>query len=675
MPQRAADAHWEAFAAREPYFAVLASPRFLTARRTREDEQAFFDSGRALVNHVFTLIEERLAPDFAPTSILEYGCGVGRLAFPLAERAARRGGSVLAVDRSDAMLLTARAHAAARAVANVEFAPAAALPGDRRFDFISCYFVLQRMPQADGLALLSDLVRRLVPGGIAVVSVPYEETGSIAIRVSRKLRARSALVNGLINRLRGKAADAPYFPTYAYEMSAVLGVIQRAFPLTMNVVLEPQDGLRSALLIVEAPLPTLSARRQHQPAPTSNRTGAGIEAAVDVRDVIARTPLEALNRSAEEYFSTLTDREHQLTKPFSQPHEMPTLLAGMAAVLDGLQLFVGATVVEFGAGTGWLSRCLTQLGCRVILLDVSASALAIARELYERLPVIGDRPSPEFLLFDGQRIDLPDGSVDRILCFHAFHHAPDPAAMVREFGRVLGPGGIAGFAEPGPNHSKAPFSQFEMRTYQVVENDVDVHQLWAVARDSGFSRIDLALFQSPPLRVSLAEFEDFLAGGDTTASWVAEARVFLRNTRTFFLTRAGTPPADSRRAERLACAITATLTRAADGSAVVEAAVTNAGAAIWLPSDAQWGGVSLGAHLYRDDGSLMQFDFVVQVLSDPPRAIVPGETVRCRMAIPAPPPGRYIVELDCVAAQVAWFAPLGSRAVRLPLEAPESEAC
>ena len=84
------------------------------------------------------------------------------------------------------------------------------------------------------------------------------------------------------------------------------------------------------------------------------------------------------------------------------------------------------TILEFGAGTGWLSRFLTQLGCRMILMDVAPTALTIARELYARQPVIGERPAPQFLVFDGRRIDLPDASVDRILCFDSFHHATNP---------------------------------------------------------------------------------------------------------------------------------------------------------------------------------------------------------------------------------------------------------
>ena len=156
--------------------------------------------------------------------------------------------------------------------------------------------------------------------------------------------------------------------------------------------------------------------------------------------------------------------------------------------MQGLQLTAGATVLDFGAGTGWFARFLTQLGCRVILLDVSETALEMARELYRRQPVIGDRPEPEFLLFDGRRIPLPDASVDRVLSFHAFHHAPHPAAVVAELARVLKPGGIAGFAEPGPRHSRTPVSQFEMRNYRVVENDVDVHAILAVGEGRGLSR-------------------------------------------------------------------------------------------------------------------------------------------------------------------------------------------
>lgn len=656
------DPRWEAFAAREPYFAILTAPKFFRAQLTPDSEREFFETGDSLVDYMFRLIEQRLAPDFAPTSILEYGCGVGRLAIPLAKRAARRGGTVVAVDRSPVMLSLARREAERRSIGNIIFStPAEFRAGNRTFDFACCYLVLQRMKEEQGLKVLDDVIARLAPGGIAVFSIPYRSTVRPTIRALRRVRELVPFVNSLINLLRGRRGADPFISSHTYDLSRLVNAVQEQLVGTMNVLLEPQEGLNTALLFLEAPTPT-------KPLLTS-------DSIVDVAALTADTSIEELNCAAEEYFSSITDREHHLTKPFSQAHETPALLTGMATVLQGLDLAPGLTVLEFGAGTGWLSRSLTQLGCRTILLDVSPTALEIARELYERLPTIGERPAPQFVVFDGNHIDLPDVSVDRILCYHAFHHVPNPAAIIREFGRVLGPGGIAGFAEPGPRHSRSPFSQFEMRTYSVLENDVDVHELWRVARDSGFKDIKLAVFHGPRFHLSLGEFEDLLAGGATTARWLASTRVFMRNVRTFFLIKEGAAPVDSRWADHLASTIEATLVSspAVGGRPVlIDALVSNAGDAIWLPSDVSPGGVSLGAHLYDGGGQLLQFDMYRQSLSTPPRAIAPRETIQCQMALPPQPAGRYLIELDCVAAGVAWFAPLGSRTVRLPVEVPGS---
>jgi 2-polyprenyl-3-methyl-5-hydroxy-6-metoxy-1,4-benzoquinol methylase len=114
----------------------------------------------------------------------------------------------------------------------------------------------------------------------------------------------------------------------------------------------------------------------------------------------SRASIEELNRAAETYSTIIMASE--LPKPFAKPDEVPPLLMDAANMLQGLRLAPGAHVLDFGAGSGWLSRWLTQLGCRVTLLDVSPTALAMARELYSRQPIIGDRPPPAFLPFDGR---------------------------------------------------------------------------------------------------------------------------------------------------------------------------------------------------------------------------------------------------------------------------------
>jgi SAM-dependent methyltransferase len=652
------DPRWERFAAREPYFAVLTSPRFLRANLTAENQRAFFESGDALVTSMFRAIELQLSPYFNPSAILEYGCGAGRLVIPLARRSARNAGSVTAVDRSPAMLDAARQEAARHAISNVEFrTPAELFAGDRAFDFITCYFVLQRLDPGQGLPLLAALLNLLTPKGVGVFHVPFRSTAPGPVRTLRWIRQSLPAANALVNIARGRPAAEPFVPTYTYDLARVFDVLRTAGIETMHVVFEPHQGLETALLYVEKP-----AERTRP-----GRSGDA-EVPIEVAELVEQTTIEELNAAAEAYFASLTNWDHQLSKPFSQPHEAPALLMDMSVLLQGLHLTAGATVLDFGAGTGWFARFLTQLGCRVILLDVSETALKKARELYQRQPIIGDRPAPEFLLFDGRKIPLPNASVDRVLSFHAFHHAPRPIEILEELGRILKPGGIAGFAEPGPRHSRTPVSQFEMRNYRVVENDVDVHAIWRAARAFGFRDLELAVFHGPPYRVSLDDFEDFLAGGKSTAPWVTSTRVFLRNARTFFLTRAGAERADSRRAEGLQCHIHVKETGkavAAGSSIEIDALVTNTGQSVWLPRPAGQGGVGCGAHLYDEAGTLLEFDAAVAPIGDPPREIAPGETAAVRITLPPQVEGRYVVELDCVAAQVSWFAPLGSRPVRV----------
>src|SRR5206468_1342235 len=112
----------------------------------------------------FRLIE-RISPGFSPMTTLEYGCGPGRIAIPLAKRP----GAVTAVDRSPAMLAAARLESERQGVAHIDFRTPDALFGEaRRYDFISCIHVLQRLGPADGLTLMRALMQRLATGGVGV---------------------------------------------------------------------------------------------------------------------------------------------------------------------------------------------------------------------------------------------------------------------------------------------------------------------------------------------------------------------------------------------------------------------------------------------------------------------------------------------------------------------------
>ncbi len=393
---------------------------------------------------------------------------------------------------------------------------------------------------------------------------------------------------------------------------------------------------------------------------------------IDVRQLMAERSLDELNQLAEQYFAGLTTKDYHLAKPFGSIDETPQLLINFAVILQGVALCPGLTVLEFGAGTCWAARFLTQLGVEVIALDVSPSALSIGRELYERHPVFGNKPAARFLNFNGSEIDLPNGSVDRIICLDAFHHVPNPDQVLREMSRVLKIGGIAGFAEPGPNHSQSPQSQYEMRTFRVIENDVNIDEIWRSAQRAGFTDMKLAVFNVPPVHMSPNDFHAFLEGLDAPANYLQVTRDFLQNQRNFFLYKGQTTNSDSRFRSGLKAEIRIaeeTLVAKAEAAIVTRAFVKNISPSIWLPRSAGLGAVMLGVHVYDTAGKLFRHSFHWEALTPAEgRPILPSETVEVEVSIPSLPEGNYILEFDMVSNDVCWFSLNGSQVVRVPLE-------
>jgi SAM-dependent methyltransferase len=394
-------------------------------------------------------------------------------------------------------------------------------------------------------------------------------------------------------------------------------------------------------------------------------TGAGAvpaaDAFVDAQALNASLSVEELARTADDYYRTTIEfSDRYLAKPFADPHDAPDLLSSFAHLLGGLRLAPGMTVLDFGAGACWTTRCLAQFGCAAIALDVSATALELGRELFSRLPPVGHPPPPRFLVFDGRRIDLPDASVDRIVCFDAFHHVPNAADVMRELGRVLRPGGVAGFSEPGRHHSKGSRSQYEMKNYTALESDVVMEDVWRWAEAAGFSTLELAVFSNESYRVPLDEFEDVLRGGRALARYADRVRVFLRGHQTFFLTKGGGGPSDSRERTGLKGEIAVRLLRAnirADEWIQGDATVQNVGSVAWLPGETPLGGVNVGVHLRGRDGAPLAVDFArVRLVG----RTAPGEEQRVSFELTSPPPGDYLLEFDLVSEGVGWFEMNGS---------------
>jgi ubiquinone/menaquinone biosynthesis C-methylase UbiE len=391
---------------------------------------------------------------------------------------------------------------------------------------------------------------------------------------------------------------------------------------------------------------------------------------IDPTSVMQRLSVEALCETADKYYLSILDPVEQMGKPFSNPLDAPEMLVNLGQLLSGLRLTKSMTVLDFAAGTCWLSRFLNQMQCVTISLDASKAALAIGERLFNEYPIVGQPiAAPSFLHFDGRQINLPDASVDRIVCFDAFHHIPNQREILLEMARILKPGGIAGFSEPGRTHSQTAMSQKEMAEYDVLENDLVLEDVVALAYEVGFTEFTCKLGCGDELTL-----EEYLALVSRKPSDTLQRRINnnISNTminKSIFFLQKGDLQIDSRGAIGLDCSIEVESRQMRVGAGEefsIRCLVRNKGKARWL-HDAQQtvGTVRIGTHLYDANGKLLDLDFGRSALE---KDIEPNEETICYLHLLIKELGRYRIMIDMVSEHVCWFESLGFKAVDVEVE-------
>ncbi len=385
---------------------------------------------------------------------------------------------------------------------------------------------------------------------------------------------------------------------------------------------------------------------------------------IDPKDVIAQYSVEELNRTAEEYFEQITDPTNLFTKPFSNIAEAPALLESVGLLLSGVRLGHGMTVLEFAAGSCWLSKYISQLRCKTISVDVSQTALNYGKQLFDEYPSPGKQVAePEFVLFDGFKLDLPDESVDRIVCNDGFHHVPNQEQVLAEFCRVLRPGGIAGFSEPGRNHSKTPVSQHDMQHFKVLENDILLDEIFEKAKRGGFT--DIRIKPIGNIEVGMRGYNLL-----TSRPLLGLLGAVSKNTaqqltsRSIFFLYKGSHVPDSREADGLSHSIQlkdpnqSNLKLSVGEKAEIGLNVVNSGTSIWLTDNIDnIGVVQIGTHLKGLNDDSFQNGWSWHPLE---AETGPGGRIDQTIELSFDRPGEYQLIIDLVSTHVAWFEHLGS---------------
>lgn len=381
---------------------------------------------------------------------------------------------------------------------------------------------------------------------------------------------------------------------------------------------------------------------------------------IDVKVLMAQLSDAELLQAADSYFAGLDVDSEQCHKPFSNVADAIHITRNVSLLLQAADVFRGADVLDFGCATGWLTHALANLGCNAVGVDISPSALQLARTWCDQRGVRAGG-AVQFKVYDGHRLPMDDCSVDRVVCMDAFHHVKDQAATLVELARVLRPGGRIAMVEPGPNHSKTAQSQAEMAQFKVIENDIVMAEVAAAAHQAGLQAPQMLIL---PLKPWVVPFDQYLQWADASSFPKGDAALLTANLhrhlaaqQVFYMEKPGSGAGlDSRRPHALAAEIrllSATTVAGGDGMVDLCFRIRNTGDANWLCQSGVPGQVNLGCQLIGPDHAVVQLDFARISLSN--ADLAPGATVECTVRLAQPPLAGGYYRFDLVAEQIAWF--------------------
>jgi 2-polyprenyl-3-methyl-5-hydroxy-6-metoxy-1,4-benzoquinol methylase len=215
---------WEKWGQRDPYFAVITRDDYHADRVDDGARRVFFAGGEDEIAMTVEDVRRVTSSDWRPNSVLDFGCGVGRLTIPLARISER----ICAVDVSPAMLREAARNCEDAGLRNVDFR--LSTPGltgvEGPFDFVHSSIVFQHIPPSSGYALFDAILDRVTPNGAGMLHVVHGQRGSPLRTAAHRARRSSRVIHRLLNVIQRRPIDAPLMAMFEYELSRLLVSLQ-----------------------------------------------------------------------------------------------------------------------------------------------------------------------------------------------------------------------------------------------------------------------------------------------------------------------------------------------------------------------------------------------------------------------------------------------------------------
>jgi 2-polyprenyl-3-methyl-5-hydroxy-6-metoxy-1,4-benzoquinol methylase len=225
---------------------LTVGPNRKAPRLGGEASEQFFANGKRQVARLAREIEAHTGCTLESRRALDFGCGVGRLALPLAERCEH----VYGLDVSRPALRAAGDSARRRNLNNVEWLEADRLAGlNGRYDVVISLLVFQHIPSREGERIFDTLVRGLRPGGVGAIQLTLRPSRPLAGFFHSRRKSSRAGANPL-SLVRGWDWSYPYMLVHSYSLNRICQLLADAGALESHVRWHPPAGAHDVVTII-----------------------------------------------------------------------------------------------------------------------------------------------------------------------------------------------------------------------------------------------------------------------------------------------------------------------------------------------------------------------------------------------------------------------------------------
>lgn len=195
-------------------------------------------------------------------------------------------------------------------------------------------------------------------------------------------------------------------------------------------------------------------------------------------------------------------------------------------ILKELESIKPKKILEIGAGSGLMTYFISELFSEeLVALDLSKEMLELAKTRIKN-------PNVSYIVGDGTKPEFPEGSFDAVIGVDIIHHLEDPRAAMKEWKRLVRPGGKMVFLETNvynPINLRNIGVEHEVRSFLNTDKNLT---LWP--KDAGWETVSVTPAPSytpagPKFMVPLFNIIDVLSPKipvwkKLTALWLVSAQ-------------------------------------------------------------------------------------------------------------------------------------------------------